>query len=241
MALKNQPEFEAQDTTTAAPETKANAKVDAGVKASTAIAQASATSVGAAIGKMVIALSEQKDTLDLPTVSALARATPRVTAEQGSLYLDRKTDMGKAIKVEVVSWNHRWAIGTGTTDKEAGDHFRVSYDNKTIDGEPDVNVSDYLASLKAMGYDKAKVSPYGDLWGFVTWTEKKGDIPADERELTVIQMSQTSLGAFTSYCVSRGLLESRGAVKATTMIEIHAEAQESKGNRFTNLSFRAPK
>lgn len=244
MALKNQPEFEksnaAAEVAEAAPAPTTEAKATADVAATTAIAKAATTAVGA-VKKMVIAYSGVKDVIDTNTVSALAMSSPRVTAEQGGLYLNRMDPLGAAIRVEIVSWNHRWAIGTGENDAEAKDYFRVSYDNVTLDGEPDTTVADYLAGLKAEGFQKAKVSPYGDLWGFIVWSEKKGDIPEDERELTVIQMAQTSLGNFTSFCVSRGLLESRGVAQPSAVVEIHAEAQESKGNKYTNMSFKAVK
>lgn len=252
MALRNQPEFEkpnaaaaaevaeaAPAAAEAAPTTEAKAAAD--VAATTAIAKAATTAVGSA-KKMVIAFAASKDTIDTNTVSALAMSSPRITAEQGSAYLNRKEDLGKVVHIEIVSWNHRWAIGTGENDKEAVDYFKVSYNGETLDGEPDVTVAAYLESLKSEGFSKAKVSPYADLWGFVTYTEKKGDIPEDQRELTVVQLSQTSLGNFTSFCVSRGLLESRGVAQPATVIELHAEAQESRrGDRYTNFSFKAAK
>ena len=234
MALKNQPEFEQAEETT-------NAKASAGVEATKAIAKAATTAVSTAT-KMVLAHSGAKDVFETTTVAALSRATPRITAEQGALCKNRTGDLGKSIIVELVSWNHRFAIGCGEekmTD-EMKQLFRVSYDNKTIDGENDVTIVAYLEGLKAQGYDKAKSTPYADIFGFLVEANGK-EIPADERELVLVQASQTSLGNFTAFCVSRGILESRGAVQASPMIQITAEAKTNGTNKYTNMSFAALK
>lgn len=243
MALKNQPEFETSETesTTQAAEAVTTPTVDAGVEATKAIAKASTTAVGAVRPKLTVAFAGHKDVFDTPTVSALSQATPRITAEQGSLRKDRTTKLGAKIVVEVVSWNHRWALGCGeqNMNDEMKALFRVSYDNETVDGEG-CSVEEYIESLKAQGYTKAKVSPYGDLFGYLV--SKDGEvIPEDERELVLVQMSATSLGNFMAFCVSRGLLESRGMIQPNDLIEITAEDRTKGTNAFTNMSFKAVK
>lgn len=255
MALRNQPEFEQADETVAASNstvqkektvnTTASQAAAAGVAATTAIAKAA---TGGAVGavrpnKMVVAFADNKDVFDTSTVSALSMATPRITAEQGSLRVkSRNEKLGTAIRLEVISWNKRWALGCGEDkmNDEMKELFRVSYDNETVDGE-DCTVAEYIESLKAQGYPKAKASQYGDLFGYITWTEAKGDIPEDERELVLVQMSVTSLGNFTAFCVSRGLLESRGTVTSNGLVEITAEDRTKGTNSFTNMSFKAVK
>lgn len=247
MALKNQPEFEQESTAQAeAPadaKSEVKAQADADVAATTAIAKAATgTAVGAVRPKLTVAFAGHKDVFDTATVSALSQATPRITAEQGSLRKSRTEKLGTAIRLEVVSWNLRWALGCGEDkmNDEMKQLFRVSYDNQTVDGET-CTVAEYIESLKAQGYEKAKVSPYGDLFGYITWTDAKGDIPEDERELVLVQMSATSLGNFTAFCVSRGLLESKGVIKPSDMIEITAEDRTKGTNSFTNMSFKAVK
>lgn len=254
MGLKNQPEFEqmnAGDTATATqPQTTDKEKTmtstttradaaAASVAATTAIAKAGASAVGAAT-KFQVAFAEKNNVLDTPTVEGLSLAAPPIKGEQGSLFMTDK-DLGAAIQFELISFNHRWAIGTGEDDKEAKDFFRVSYDNETISGNQGVTVKDYLESLKAQGFSKAKASPYMDLWGFVTWSEKNGPVPAEERQLCRLQASQTSMGAFVAFATTRGLLQSRGLVEAIDVIEVHAEKRTSGSNKFTNMSFFAPK
>lgn len=250
MALRDQIEmqqaagFETEtETTTAAKEAAVNTAqtIDAGVEATKAIAKAGTTAVGAVRPKLTVAFAGHKDVFDTATVSALSQATPRITAEQGALRKDRQTKLGSKIVLEVVSWNHRWALGCGEDkmNDEMKQLFRVSYDNETVDGEG-CTVGEYIESLKAQGYPKAKVSPYGDLFGYIVSIDGKG-IPEDERELVLVQMSATTLGNFTAFCVSRGLLESRGVIQPNDLIEITAEDRTKGDKAFTNMSFKPVK
>lgn len=233
------PAFEDETDTVAQADTKAKATADVG--ATVAIAKASATSVTAPNKKLVVAFAGHKDVFETATVSALSQATPRITGEQGSLYKDRQTKLGLKARVEVVSWNHRWALGCGEDkmNDEMKAAFRVSYDNKTVDGEG-CSVEDYIESLKAQGYEKAKVSPYGDLFGYIVSIDDK-EIPIDDRELVLFQLSATSLGNFTAFCVSRGLLQSRGMVPENDLIDVIAEARTKGSNAFTVMTFKAAK
>lgn len=248
MGLKNQVEFEQMEpdttTTTTTTETKERTMqetttIDASVAATTAIAKAAASSVGAAM-RFDIAFKEYNNVLDTTTVESLSLAVPRMTGEQGSFFKNGE-DLGGKIRFEIVSFNQRWVVGTGENDKEAKDFFRVSYNNATITGTGE-DFHAYLESLKAQGFSKARISPYIDIFGFVTWTEKKGDIAPDERELCLLQCSQTSAGNFTAFCTTRGLLQSRGIVAPISVIEVTAQKQQNKnGDKYTNFLFSAPK
>ena len=230
--------MESETTTATKDETMTTQTTeDAGV-AATAIAKASTTAVGSA-KKMQIAFAEQQNVFDTDTVESLSMASPRIKGEQGSLFAGDK-DLGSKIRFEIVSWNKRWAIGTGETDAEAKEYFRVSLDGQTITSDGTL-ITDYVEGLKAQGFNKARVSPYLDVWGFVTWSEKAGDIPVDSRELSILQCSQTSMGAFVSFCTTRGLLESKGAAQPLSEVEVHAEKRQSGSNKYTNFSFHAPK
>ena len=234
MGLRNQPEFEPMD------DTVIDNTAEAAAQASTAIAKAASTGVSTNVRKFEPAFKDKNNVFDNATVEGLSMAAPRIKGEQGSMALGDQ-DLGEAIQFELVSFNHRWAIGTGENDKEAKDYFRVSLDNETISGEGTL-VTDYLNTLRAKGFAKAKKSPYMDLWGFVTWSSKTGAIPVDERQLACLQCSQTSMGNWTSFCTSRGLLEQSGRVKPIDLIEVHAQKQSNKnGDKYTNFSFFVPK
>lgn len=245
MGIRSQAEYQAnanfepmdnnEDTTMTETTTTTQ---DAGVAATTAIAKAATTAVGAA-KKMTLAFSEQQNVFDTGTVEGLSMASPRIKGEQGSLFQGDK-DLGGKIRFEIVSWNKRWAIGNGENDAEAKNYFRVSYDGETISGEG-TGIGAYLDALKAEGFSKAKCAPYLDVWGFVTWAEKGGEVPVDERELCILQCSQTSMGAFVSFCTTRGLLESKGIAQPLSEVEVTAMKRQNGANRFTNFAFSAPK
>ena len=254
MGLRNQPEFEPMEQTETSTETATKEETmttttttpaadaaKASASAAIAIAQAAATSVAVArpAAKFSVAFADKNNVFDTATVEGLSLAAPRVKGEQGSLFLGDE-DIGEKLQFELISFNHRWAVGNGENDKESKDHFRVSYDQKTISGDGG-DLHDYLESLKAQGFDKARISPYMDIWGFVTWSDKKGDIPVDERQLACIQASQTSMGAFTAFATTRGLLESRGLAQPMEVVEVHAEKRQSGSNKYTNFSFHVPK
>jgi len=228
MGLKNQPEFEQEETNSNTAEKPAPASVPARA-ASTAVGQAK---------KFVMGFVEYENALDIDTVEKLSLNAPRIKGEQGSLFM-ADLDLGDTIHFELVSYNARWAIGSGENDKEAKDYFRVSYDNKTLTTGEDAVA--YLESLKAQGFKKAKKSPYLDVWGFVTWSAKNGTIDVESRQLACLQCSQTSLGAFMAFATTRGLLMKAGLVEELSVIEVKALKQVNGTNKYTNFGFAAPK
>lgn len=251
MSIKNQPEFEAEtetmtkeDTMTSTVKDNTDAATDAAAKAAkaaTAIAKAATSAVAAprAASKFKIAFADKDGVFDTQTVEGLALAAPRIKGEQGSLFLGQ-ADLGAEVHFELISFNHRWAIGTGSDDKEAKDYFRVSYDNKTLSSDG-TEIGAYIESLVAQGFTKARKSPYMDLWGFVTWSSTNGEVPVEERQLVCLQCSQTSLGAFTAFATTRGLLESSGRVQPLEVIGVRAMKRSSGSNKYTNYEFFAPK
>lgn len=247
MALKNKPEFEpmteaTSDTATMTEDnTMTTTTKDSGATAALAIAKAATTAVGEAkpAAKFSVAFADKNNVFDTATVEGLALAAPRIKGEQGSMSI-ADAELGTEIHFELISFNHRWAIGSGTDDKEAKDYFKVSYDNETLSGDG-TSVEKYIESLKAQGFSKAKKSPYMDLWGFVVWSEKAGDVPVDERQLACLQASQTSMGAFTSFATTRGLLESKGIAKPIDVIGVRAMKRTSGSNKYTNFEFFVPK
>ena len=228
MGLKNQPEFEQEET---------NSNTATVEKPATVPARAASTAVGQA-KKFVMGFIEYENALDIDTVEKLSLNAPRIKGEQGSLFM-ADLDLGDTIHFELVSYNARWVIGSGENDKEAKDYFRVSYDNKTLTTGEDAAA--YLESLKAQGFKKAKKSPYLDVWGFVTWSAKSGPIDVESRQLACLQCSQTSLGAFMAFATTRGLLMKAGLVEELSTIEVKALKQVNGTNKYTNFGFAAPK
>lgn len=238
------PAFETEDETmTTATESQA---ASASVAATTAIAAASAGAVAAArpAMKFQMGFADQKDAFPVDAVVGLSMSTPRIKAEQGACYVAEKS-LGSKIRMTIESWNTRLLVSAGLGPNDAGykesmEYLRNSYDGETIhgDGTP---VKEYIEYLKSLGYDKAKSSPYADIWGFVTWTEKDGPVKPEDQTLHLLQASQTSMGAFQGFCTTQGLLRSKGIGAELTEVEVEAVARSKGTLRYTNFQFLAPK
>lgn len=255
MALKQssefKPEFESATEGQAATATESNTQsnteaeiADAGVQASTAIAVAATTAVGAAVtGNKVDhvkpAFHGLKDRFNTEQVDSLSLSVPRITFEQGEM-LKAKDALGKEIVLVIESWNLRWVLGSGEDNKESKDFFRISYDGRHIyatqkDGGTECKA--YLDALKADGHDKANMSKYGDIWGFIAEVDGK-PIPEEQWEMVCVQASQTSLGNFEGFAVSRGLLAARGIGKVSDRVRIKATPRTNgDGKKYTNAQF----
>ena len=117
MGLKNQPEFEQMENDNAF-----DTDAEVAAQASTAIAKAASTGVSTNVRKFEPAFKDKNNVFDNATVEGLSMAAPRIKGEQGSMALGDQ-DLGEAIQFELVSFNHRWAIGTGENDKEGVNTF----------------------------------------------------------------------------------------------------------------------
>ncbi len=216
--------------------------VEAESVASTAIAKAQGTALAVKAPKFKAAFQDQQWVLDVEAVESLALAAPKIKGEQGSFFLGEKK-LGEKIRLELISWNRRFAIGTGekVNNDETKKAFRVSYDGETISGQPDVTVKAYMESLKAEGYKDAKISSYGDLWGFLTWSEKEGIVAEEDYELVCLQASQTSLGQWELFCKTQGILQSRGSSKESAEVEATATVKAKGTDKYTMFNFSRPK
>ena len=206
----------------------------------TAVAAANSnTAVGAVSGKLQLALEEYNGFFDVATVTSLSMAAPRIKAEQGACFKGDE-ELGPSITLEVVSFNPRWMIVTGedANDAESKEALRISFDDKyTLEGE---DVADYIESLKAQGYEKAKKAPYIDLYGFITKIGNK-EVPLEERELCAIQLSKTSAGNFQAFCVTQGFYQQKGLAKPSNLVQVNAVRRTSGNNKYTNFTFSAAK
>lgn len=207
----------------------------------TAVAEVKTTAVAqpAKAKKFEMALAEFKDVFPVEAVVGLSMNVPRIKGEQGSCYIGTD-NLGSKFRISIESWNMRWLVSPGLDSKDPGfeeskQYIRNAYDKGFL---PDgTSVETYINELKEMGYKKASIASYGDIWGMVTWTEKKGAIAPEDQTLHLVQASQTSLGNFTAYCTTQGLLASKGIGKVTGEVEIHAEARSKGTLKYTNFSF----
>lgn len=226
------------DTAAAVAEAPAvTAAVTANVPAPVA---AQAPAVAAPRAKFEMALADAKDQFPIEAVVGLSRSVPRIKGEQGACYVGEKP-LGDKIRMTVESWGIRHLITCGLDNKDAGykesmDYLANSYDGITVEGKG-ATIDEYVSYLKSIGYEKAGVSKYGDIFGMVTWTSKDGTIAPADQVLHLLQASQTSLGNFTAFCTTQGLLKSKGISSDLSEIEVHAVARSKGTLKFTNFDF----
>ena len=131
---------------------------------------------------------------------------PKVTSNNaGTLEIDRE-DLDKSIEVRILSVNPRFALVPGAEGDEAGKLVRYSYDNQTVENE-DMSVTEYIAYLKELGYEKAEVKTYADLWVNII----DSDV-VDESEIVQVQLSPQSVGQWNALRTKMNFAQRRGAV-----------------------------
>lgn len=242
-AAKFEAETETETTTATMSETAAINETNTNTNTTateTAVASAKSTAVGAA-RKFEMAFAEQKDAFPIEAVVGLSLSVPRIKAEQGAAYVEANS-LGTKFHIEVESWNHRWLISAGVDAndpayKESMEYLKTSYDNATIHGT-EQTINEYLEYLRSIGYTKARVAPYIDLFGMVVWTEKGGDVKPEDLKIHLVQLSQTSAGNWAAFCTTQGLMRSKGMVTDdSNVIEVRAEAKAKGTMKYSNFSF----
>lgn len=212
-------------TATAAPE----------VTQTTAVAPAAApTAVAKPVAKFVPALSEYNNAIPIETIEGMGiGGLPRVTVDLGGFTMQEKP-LGNQIKIQLLSWNVKYAIVTGSTDAEANEHYKVSYDGVNLVGGG--NVEEYLSWLKNVkGYEKAAKKQYVDLWGFLTFANGK-DLPEDECKTVNVQVSPYSVSKFHAFQLDLGIRQARGMAVSDTIV-LNAERGKMGSNNFGYITF----
>lgn len=233
MGIKTQPEFETMETE----------PIAADAEASTAIAKASATSMAAPkeLPSNWKSFQDKELTFPIEAVSMWFGPAPSIIHASGVAKHSEKGSLGTKFVFRIDSYNMRFLAVPGSSDKEARDKIRNSYDKETIidDGS---SLEDYVESLKAQGYAKANIAPYVDLWGRVLWSEKTGptDPLDDSWDCIRVQCSKTSAENFAYFCGKRGASERLGLLPKLDSVEIIATAREGKSGDYTNFIFTAP-
>lgn len=243
MALrKPTPGFEPMDDATDGatvidtPDNESPTLNDAPQASPTPVAVAPTLSLPKVGGKYKPALADLMNVISTDDLEAMgASVFPRITADLGGLVVDRKDELGKVIKVEVVSWNLRYVITPGVVDAEANEKVRMSYDGVHLNGSTEM-VRDYLDALKAQGYEKADIKLYGDLWCTLMATDK-GELDPESQRMVQVQMSPQTLAKFKAFQLEQGIKEARGLVAPTSVLVIRAESKTLGSNRFGIMTF----
>lgn len=234
------PAFESDDDTVAAapaarvPDNEAPSPTDtAKVAASTAIAKAGAGAVMAKPIKATAAFAEYEGAL--PEVEF--GTFPRITVDLGGFEMEKEV-LGETIKLEMMSWAHRYVVTPGSDDKEANERVKYSNDGVTLSDGSGVTVLDYLNTLKNVhGYDNASKKAYIDLTGLLV---TKGDkaVPEDEQVIVQVQLSPQSVKQFNGYRITKGVLEARTGSATGNILTMTKERGEYNSNKFAFVKFR---
>ena len=161
---------------------------------------------------------------------------PRVTPSLGGFVVNKgERKLGKAIRVEVLSWNYIWMVTTGEQDNpEANKLIRSSRDGKNLSPQGvqigDGSIAAYLQHLKSQGYDKAAQKQYIEVYANLLAYEETKDrqitrieVPADEQKIYQISLSPQSVGQWGKYLLEGALRKARGHADDSLVTLIQAE------------------
>lgn len=228
------PGFENDEGATAAPATQGVTAVDTSkVEASTAIAKASAGSM--AVSKPLKATAAFGDYEGaLPDVDF--GTFPRITVDLGGFEMDKEV-LGESIKLEMMSWAHRYIVTPGSDDKEASELVKYSNDGVTLSDGSGTTVVEYLNVLKEVhGYDKASIKNYIDLTGLLVAKGDK-DVPEDEQVIVQVQLSPQSVKQFNGYRITKGVMEARKGAQTGNVLTLTRARGEFNSNKFAFVKF----
>ncbi len=159
----------------------------------------------------------------------------RLVGSNGQLMDTDKKLLGEFVTMTALSWNKRWVISPGDNGAEAKEHARYSMDGEvTTKGE---DVREYLQELKNLGYSKASVKEYVDLFGIL---EEAGK-PTDHLDgSVVVSMSPDSVKALAGFrrdLVVKGMMGRIPPIDISSglRIKVRTEVKSGNGNTWTRL------
>jgi len=212
------------------------------VKEATTTAVAIAKEKGAlAVSKKFVGHLSDKENVFEPG-SLDFNTFPRVTVGLDGFSDDTGRDLGKTIKIEVMSYNARFVASPGTDDEAAKKHVRYSLDGKTIDSSGDDNgmsVQAYIGELKELhGYKDAALKEYQTIYGFLTYAND-ADIAPEDFEIVALQVPPQSRALFTRHQVTHGIKVQRGTVEASDIVVCRQSKQKGGNKTFALINFDA--
>lgn len=164
----------------------------------------------------------------------------RVTVGLDGFSDEAEVEMGKRIKIQLMSYNDRFICSPGKQDAESNDLVRYSLDGKTIDGTGEL-CADYIKKLVEVdGYEDASLKKYLNLYGFLVAVEEKGELkeidPAD-REIVSIQVPPRSYSKFTRFQIEDGVKVSQGILQETDTVVLSQAKVKGKTTTYAEITF----
>lgn len=213
-ATPNKPPFETEETgTETVAETKAEAAAPAPApSASREVAAPVSTGVSISAKTTMKGLEWAIPAHELENMNF--GVFPRITVGLDGFSRDKDDELGKKIKVAVLSWNQIHMVVTGEQNNaEANKLIKTSYDGVNL-LKGGGTVSDYIKFLKSDGYEKTTVKQYVEMYcnllEYQTDDGKTIVVPEDEQEIVQVSLSPQSVGQWMRYMLESGLRKSRG-------------------------------
>lgn len=220
----------------AAPEAPA-AEAEAAKTTAVVVQNAKAGAV-AVTKKLTGALSEYENQFDSASIGF--GTFPRVTVGLDGFSKDATTDLGKEIKIEVMSYNNRWVASPGTDDEEAKKHVRYSNDGKTIASTGDDNgmdIMEYIQEMKTVhGLSDAGLKEYLAIYGFLTFANG-AEIDEADREIIELQVPPQSKARFQRHQITEGVKIARNVSSATPFVTCTQEKIVNGAKKYALINF----
>lgn len=231
------PQFEGMEDstpdTTAAPQNAPAAP--ATESTSREVAAAPANPVSTAVrGKFGPALEQFRNVIDPATLEF--NTFTRVTVGLDGFEDDQKKDLGKVIKLQLMSFNDRFVLSPGVQGSEATEFVRYSIDGKTIQGTGE-DCMTYLKNLKEVeGYKDASMKQYMSIYGMLTHANG-ADVPVEDQHIVALQVPPQSRALFTRLQVESGIKIAQGVMQPTDVLVCTQEKQQGKTAKFAIIKF----
>lgn len=165
---------------------------------------------------------------------------PRITVGLDGFSRDKDEELGKKIKISVLSWNPSWLVVTGEQNNtEANKLIKSSYDGKTLTNGGGT-VEGYVNYLKSEGYDKASVKQYVEMYAnILEYQDDNGKtvvVAEEDQEIVQISLSPQSVGQWMRYLLESGLRKARG-IEDTNVVVLTQNKKIIGPNKFGLVTF----
>lgn len=206
------------DDNTAVAEKPATAPAEAAAPApaaaastSRAVAAPTPTGMNIAQAARSTALKGLENQFELAALESLGNNVfPRITCGLEGFSVNKTKELGKRIQFEVISWNYVTLVSAGEQDDPEADKLvRSSYDHVNLKGN-EGTVDEYVAKLKADGYERASSKKYIEIYANLVWSEQGGAVPVDQQTIHQLSVSPTSTGRWQAYLLQAGVNKAKG-------------------------------
>lgn len=165
---------------------------------------------------------------------------PRITVGLDGFSRDKDQELGKRIKIAVLSWNPVWFVVTGEqNDNEANKLIRTSYDGTNLKGG-EGTVVDYIAHLREEGYEKATSKQYVEVYAnLLEYQDAKGNVVVvseEDQEIIQVSLSPQSVGQWQRYMLESGLRKAKG-IEDSNVVVMNQERKVLGSNKFGFATF----